>query len=77
MAGVPGDRGTIGVKNLLVASSQLDTDLVADIMRVIFENKDALVAAHPRPGTSSGPRASTMSPHLPSGSLRYFQTVTR
>ena len=45
--GLAEDLGTVGVKNLLVASSQLDADLVAEILRVIFENKDALVAAHP------------------------------
>jgi len=76
--GVPGDRGTIGVKNLLVASSQLDTDLVADIMRVIFENKDALVAAHPEARHLERPTSfdNVPAPYHP-GALRYFQTVTR
>ena len=45
--GLDKDLGTVGVKNLLVASSQLDDALVATIMQVLFENKSALVAAHP------------------------------
>jgi len=45
--GIDADVATVGVKNILVASSQLDDDLVSQIARVMFENKDALVAAHP------------------------------
>ena len=45
--GIDVDTGTIGVKNLLVASSSLDDALVQDIVKVLFENKAALVAAHP------------------------------
>jgi len=76
--GIAGDRGTIGVKNLLVASSQLDNDLVAAIMKVIFENKDALVAAHPearhldRPGSLTDAPA----PYHP-GAVKFYETFTR
>jgi len=72
--GVGKDIGTVGVQNLLVASSQLDDALVQDILRVIFENKSALVAAHPearhleRPSTFEGVPA----PYHP-GALRYYQ----
>jgi TRAP transporter TAXI family solute receptor len=45
--GAEEEIGTIGVKNLLVVSSQLDEALVEQITRVLFESKDALVAAHP------------------------------
>ena len=45
--GVDSDTGTIGVRNLLVASSSLDNALVQEIVKVMFDNKDALVAAHP------------------------------
>lgn len=41
------DLGSAGVKNLLVASSQVDADLAHEIVRIMFENKAALVAAHP------------------------------
>jgi TRAP transporter TAXI family solute receptor len=44
--GLDADIATVGVKNLLVASSQLSDDLVEQIVRVMFENKAALVAGH-------------------------------
>ncbi len=76
--GIETDLGTVGVKNLLVASSQLDADFVAEILRVIFENKDALVAAHPearhleRPSSLDG----TPAPYHP-GAIRYYQASGR
>ena len=45
--GVDADVPTVGVKNLLVASSALPDDLVGEILRVMFEHKPSLVAAHP------------------------------
>jgi TRAP transporter TAXI family solute receptor len=76
--GIAGDRGTVGVKNLLVASSQLDNDLVASIMRVIFENKDALVAAVPEARHLERPSSfdDSPAPYHP-GAIRYFQSVGR
>jgi uncharacterized protein len=68
------DLGSVGVKNLLVASSQLDDALVHDIVRVLFENKDALLAAHPEarhltpPSTFDGVPA----PYH-NGALRYYK----
>lgn len=68
------DVGTVGVKNLLVASSQLDDDLVAQILRVMFDNKAALVAAHPeashleRPTTFEGVPA----PYH-AGAIKYYK----
>jgi TRAP transporter TAXI family solute receptor len=73
--GVATDTATIGVKNLLVASSSLDDALVEQIVKVLFENKDALVAAHPearhleRPSTFEGVPA----PYHP-GALAYFKS---
>ena len=73
--GADADTGTIGVKNLLVASSQLDAAIVEEITRVLFENKDALVAAHPEarhltpPSTFDGVPA----PYHP-GALKYFKS---
>jgi TRAP transporter TAXI family solute receptor len=45
--GLDRDLGSVGVRNLLVASSQLDDAVVEQILKVMFENKAALVAAHP------------------------------
>ena len=53
--GVDNDTGTIGVRNLLVASSSLDNALVQEIVKVMFENKNALVAAHPEARHLSAP----------------------
>jgi TRAP transporter TAXI family solute receptor len=72
--GAEKELGTVGVQNLLVASSQLSDDLVHDIVRVLFENKDALVAAHPearhleKPSSFDGVPA----PYHP-GALRYYK----
>jgi len=72
--GLEKDFGTVGVKNLLVASSQLDDALVAEIVRVLFENKDALAAAHPearhleKPSSFDGVPA----PYHP-GALKYYK----
>jgi len=68
------DIGTVGVKNLLVASSQLDDELVMQILRAMFDNKAALVAAHPeashleRPSTFEGVPAPY---HL--GAIKYYK----
>jgi uncharacterized protein len=72
--GVDTDTATVGVKNLLVASSSLDDALVEQIVKVLFENKAALVAAHPearhleRPSTLDGVPA----PYHP-GAVAYYK----
>ena len=76
--GVDTDTATVGVRNLLVASSALDDALVEQIVKVLFENKDALVAAHPearhleRPSTFDGVPA----PYHP-GALRYYSETRK
>jgi TRAP transporter TAXI family solute receptor len=76
--GVDRDLGTVGVKNLLVASSRLDDELVFQIVRALFENKAALAAAHPEarhlelPSTLDG----TPAPYHP-GAMRYYQAARR
>ena len=45
--GLEGDVPVIGVTNFLVASSALDDALIHDIVRLLFDEKNALVAAHP------------------------------
>jgi uncharacterized protein len=73
--GVGTDTATVGVRNILVASSSLDDALVEQIVKVLFENKDALVAAHPearhleRPSTFEGVPA----PYHP-GALAYYKS---
>jgi TRAP transporter TAXI family solute receptor len=68
------DLGSVGVKNLLVASSQLDEALVHDIVRALFENKDALVAAHPeaRHLTVTSTFEGVPAPYH-NGALRYYK----
>ena len=72
--GISTDTGTVGVKNLLVASSSLDDALVEQIVKVLFDNKDALVAAHPearhleKPSTFDGVPA----PYHP-GALAFYK----
>jgi TRAP transporter TAXI family solute receptor len=72
--GVDKDTGTVGVRNLLVASSSLDDVLVEQIVKVLFESKDALVAAHPEarhltpPATFDGVPA----PYHP-GAVAYYK----
>ena len=72
--GIDKDLGTIGVKNLLVASSQLDDDVVVQILQVMFDNKAALVAAHPEARHLEIPSSldGTPAPYH-SGALRYFK----
>jgi hypothetical protein len=73
--GIDGDVGTVGVRNLLVASSQLDDDVVAAIVRVLFENKDALVAAHPEARHLVPPSSfdGTPAPYH-AGAVRYYKS---
>jgi TRAP transporter TAXI family solute receptor len=73
--GVDTDTGTIGVKNLLVASSQLDDAIVEQITRVLFESKDALAAAHPEARHLAVPSAfdGVPAPYHP-GALKYFKS---
>jgi TRAP-type uncharacterized transport system substrate-binding protein len=45
--GVDQDVTTAGVQNLLVASASLDDATAREIVRILFEKKSDLVAAHP------------------------------
>jgi TRAP transporter TAXI family solute receptor len=72
--GVDGDVQTIGVTNLLVASSALDDDVVHDIVRLMFEHKNALVAAHPEARHLSLPPSPDAAPApFHSGAERYYR----
>jgi TRAP transporter TAXI family solute receptor len=72
--GLDKDLGSIGVRNLLVASSQLDDALVAEIVKVMFENNAALVAAHPEARHLEKPTSfdGVPAPYHP-GALAFFK----
>jgi uncharacterized protein len=68
--GVP----TVGVENLLVASSSLDSDVVYAIVKLLYDEKPALVAAHPEARhleLSAAPEVSP-APFHP-GAIRYYK----
>ncbi|MEZ5319945.1 MAG: TAXI family TRAP transporter solute-binding subunit [Vicinamibacterales bacterium] len=72
--GIDTDVPVIGATNLLVASSQVDEALAYDIVRVMFERKAELVAAHPEAedlAVPAGPEASP-APFHP-GAVRYYR----
>ncbi len=73
--GVDRDVSTAGVQNLLVASTALDDATAREIVRILFERKADLVAAHPearhleRPATFDRAPA----PYHP-GALAYYKS---
>jgi uncharacterized protein len=73
--GQSADVPVVGVENVLVASGQLDAALVAQITAALFDQKAALVAAHPearhllRP---TGPDTAPVPYHV--GALQYYQS---
>lgn len=72
--GVDREVATIGVPNLLVASSELDDALAYDIVRVLFEQKAALVAAHPEARHLAPPTPEDLSSApFHTGALRYYR----
>ena len=60
--GLDREVATIGVTNLLVASSSLDDELVYKITKAMFEGKDALVAGHPEARHLAPPSSFDASP---------------
>ena len=65
---------TVGVTNLLVASSQLDDELVYKITKAMFEGKAALVAGHPEARHLAPPSSLDVSPAaFHPGALRYYK----
>jgi len=72
--GIAQDTPTIGVSNLLVVPAALEDALVETILRTMFDNKPALVAAHPEaahlePLTS----AAGLPVELHPGALKYYR----
>ena len=72
--GIDQPTGVVGVTNVLVAASSLDEDTAYAIVKVMFDKKDALVAAHPeaRHLEIPGSEASSPAPFHP-GAIRYYR----
>ena len=65
---------TVGVTNILVASSALDEALVHDSTKAMFDNKAALVAGHPEARHLTPPAALDAAPApFHPGALRYYR----
>jgi hypothetical protein len=72
--GVDGDVAVIGVTNVLLASSALDDSLVYDIVTLMFDEKNALVAAHPEARHLAVPASDDASPApFHAGAIRYYK----
>jgi TRAP transporter TAXI family solute receptor len=72
--GVDAEIPVVGVTNLLVASSQLDEQLVYDIVRVLFAQQAALIAAHPEARHLAVPPSPEVSPApFHPGAIRYYK----
>jgi TRAP transporter TAXI family solute receptor len=72
--GLDREVATIGVTNLLVASSSLDDDLVYKITKAMFEGKDALVAGHPEARHLAPPSSFDASPApFHPGALKFYR----
>jgi TRAP transporter TAXI family solute receptor len=72
--GLQAEVPVVGATNLLVASSQLDEQLAYDIVRLLFEHRDELAAAHPEAAklaVPTGPDAAP-APFHP-GAIRYYR----
>jgi TRAP transporter TAXI family solute receptor len=72
--GIDTETHTIGVTNLLVASSSLDEELAFQIVKTMFEQKAALEAGHPEARHLAPPASLTVSPaEFHPGARRYYQ----
>ncbi|HET9368778.1 MAG TPA: TAXI family TRAP transporter solute-binding subunit [Vicinamibacterales bacterium] len=72
--GVDAEIPVVGVTNFLVASSQLDEPLVYDIVRILFAQQAALIAAHPEARHLAVPTGPDVSPApFHPGAIRYYK----
>lgn len=72
--GLDQDVAVVGVTNMLVASSRLTDELTYDIVRMMFAEKAALVAAHPEARHLEVPAGPEVSPApFHPGAIRYFK----
>jgi TRAP transporter TAXI family solute receptor len=71
--GLASDVPAIGVTNMLVASSALDEGLIHDLVKLMFDEKNALVAGHPEARHLAVPASEDVSPApLHAGAFRYY-----
>jgi TRAP transporter TAXI family solute receptor len=72
--GIDEETGVIGVTNVLVGSSALDDGTAYAIVKLLFDRKDALVAAHPEARHLEIPGSEDSSPApFHSGAIRYYR----
>jgi TRAP transporter TAXI family solute receptor len=72
--GIDTETHTIGVTNLLVASSSMDDELAFQIVKLLFEQKAALEAAHPEARHLAPPTSLAPSPaEFHRGARRYYE----
>ncbi len=72
--GIDEGAPTVGVENLLVGSSSLDNDLVYSIVKLLYDEKPALVASHPEARNLAVPASPDASPApFHPGAIRYYK----
>jgi TRAP transporter TAXI family solute receptor len=72
--GIDGPTGVVGVTNVLVASSALDDETAYAIVKLMFDRKAELVAAHPEARHLEVPGSVDTSPApFHSGAVRYYR----
>jgi len=72
--GIDEATGVAGVTNVLVASSALDEDTAYAIVKLMFDRKNALVAAHPEARHLEVPGSEDTSPApFHPGAIRYYR----
>ena len=65
--------GTVGVPNFLLANESLDEETAYQVTKVLFEQKDALVQAHPEAANLDLASAQEVAPlELHPGAQRYY-----
>jgi TRAP transporter TAXI family solute receptor len=74
--GLDREVATVGVINLLVANSAMDEALAHDIVKLMFDNKDALIAGHPEARHLAPPSSIEASPaQWHAGALKYYKEI--
>lgn len=74
--GLDAEVAVVGVTNLLVASSSLDDETVYRIVKLMFDRKADLVAAHPEAAHLAPPPTDAASPApFHAGALRYYKEI--
>lgn len=74
--GVDADIAVLGIPNVLVASADMDEDLVYNITKAMFENIEALRAVHPAANETKVEFTLSASPvPLHPGAIRYYEEI--